>query len=237
LGKKRPRKVANLLLIFILLSFLFGCSPTSKKKTVTKEKLPSLNKEVIPLPPPQKKGKMSLEETLQKRRSKRRFESREVTLKQISQLLWACQGITEPSFGGRTAPSAGALYPLEVYVVKKDGVFHYLPEKHALIRIRKGDMRKELSNAALGQTPPAKAPVSFVITAVYSRTAAKYGERAERYVKLEAGHACQNLLLEVVALDLGGVPIGAFYDEQVQEVLSLPPQHEPLYIVPIGYPR
>ncbi len=179
---------------------------------------------------------MSLEETLQRRRSQRIFKSQDLTLEQISQLLWACQGITEPSFGGRTAPSAGALYPLEVYVVKKEGVFHYLPKEHALIRIKKGDVRKELAHTALGQDPPAKAPVSFVISAVYARTKIKYGERAERYVKLEAGHACQNLLLQAVALNLGGVPIGAFYDSEVQEVLSLPSDHEPLYIVPIGYP-
>jgi SagB-type dehydrogenase family enzyme len=228
---KRRKKFINLFFICILFFLFLGCAPAPEETS------PSFNKEVISLPSPQKKGEMSLEETLQKRRSKRVFESGELTLKQISQLLWACQGITDPSFGGRTAPSAGALYPLEIYVVKKEGVFHYLSEKHVLERIKKGDVRKELSDAALGQKPPAKAPVSFVITAVYSRTAAKYGERAERYVKLEAGHACQNLLLQAVALDLGGVPIGAFRDEQVQKVLSLPPQHEPLYIVPIGYPR
>jgi len=227
---KRRKKFINL--FFICLFFLLlGCAPASEETS------PPFNKEVISLPSPQKKGELSLEEILQKRRSKRVFEPRELTLKQISQLLWACQGITDPSFGGRTAPSAGALYPLEIYVVKKEGVFHYLPEKHALERIKKGDVRKELSDAALGQKPPAKAPVSFVITAVYSRTAAKYGERAERYVKLEAGHACQNLLLQAVALGLGAVPIGAFRDEEVQEALSLPSNRKPLYIVPIGYPK
>lgn len=233
---KRRKKFIILFLVFILLSIFLGCAPTPRE-TSPSFTSPSFNKELISLPSPQKKGEMSLEETLQRRRSKRAFEPQELTLKQISQLLWACQGITDPTFGGRTAPSAGALYPLEIYLVKKEGVFHYLPQKHALERIKKGDIKKELSDAALGQKFLAEAPANFVITAVYSRTAAKYGERAERYVKLEAGHACQNLLLQAVALGLGGVPIGAFFDEEVQKVLSLPSDHEPLYIVPIGYPK
>lgn len=192
--------------------------------------------ETIALPAPRYTGPLSLEEALRFRRSKREFAGKELSLDQISQLLWACQGITEPTFRGRTAPSAGALYPLEVYLVSKKGVFHYKPHGHVLAQIRKGDVRSQLAVAALNQHSVASAPVSVVIAAVYARTETKYGGRAERYVKLEAGHACQNVLLQAVALGLGAVPIGAFSDRDVQQVLSLPDDHEPLYIVPVGYP-
>ncbi len=234
--KIRLHKYILLLLILALLplkiSLTIGCNKDKGKKEGQKD----LNKKTIYLSPPQTKGEISLEETLQKRRSIRLYKDKDLTLEDISQLLWACQGITEPSFGGRTAPSAGALYPLELYLVNKGGIFHYLPKDHSLEKINKEDVRKKLSKAALNQEFIANAPVSIIITAIYKRTSIKYGKRAERYVKLEAGHACQNLLLQIVALDLGGVPTGAFEDRKVQEVLSLPKDHEPLYIVPIGYP-
>jgi SagB-type dehydrogenase family enzyme len=216
--------------LFLLL-VLVGCSrassPQAAKVTSPRE---------ISLPSPRFKSNVSLEEALAQRRSIRSYLNKDLNLNEISQLLWACQGITEPSFGGRTAPSAGALYPLEVYLVNSEGVFRYLPQKHALEEVIKEDVREELAVAALNQRPPAEAPVSFVITGVYERTARKYGARAERYVRLEAGHACQNLLLQAVVLNLGAVPIGAFYDEEVQKVLSIPSNHKPLYIVPVGYP-
>lgn len=154
---------------------------------------------------------------------------------QLSQLLWACQGITHTA-GLRTAPSAGALYPLEVYVATAEAVYHYVPQGHKLQLLRRGDVRPALSKAAVGQAPPAQAPLVFVITAVYQRTAQKYGERASLYVHLEAGHAAQNILLQAVALGLGGVPIGAFYEDQVRAALGLPADHEPLYIIPVGHP-
>jgi SagB-type dehydrogenase family enzyme len=192
--------------------------------------------EEMALPAPRLKGEMSLEETLTARRSVRQFTDEELTVEEISQLLWAAQGMTA-AWGGRTAPSAGALYPLEVYVVTADGLYHYLPQGHKAIVESKADLRGELWQAGLNQNAIREAPAVFIVTAVYARTEKKYGERAERYVKLEAGHAAQNLLLQVVALGLGGVPIGAFYDDQVQSALSLPSDHEPLYLIPIGHPR
>lgn len=205
----------------------------SLKKTVAWNK--STSKETVDLPEPDLKGKLSLEEALARRRSIRSYTKQELTLEQISQLLWAGQGITA-SWGGRTAPSAGALYPIELYLVKKDGVWHYLPQGHQMEKVKDGDVRLALAAAALAQAAPKDAPVTFIINGVYERTAVKYGDRAERYVKLEAGHVCQNILLQAVALDLGGVPIGAFNDTAIQKVLSIPSDHQPFYLVPIGYP-
>ena len=194
-------------------------------------------KEEIKLPAPKLKGTLSVEEAIYKRRSKRDFLPKDLSLEQISQLCFSAQGITEKSWGLRAAPSAGALYPLEIYLVKSDGVFHYIPEEHKLLSIVKGDRRDELAAAALGQSFIAEAPVDIVITAVYQRTRGKYGTRAERYVHIEAGHAAQNIHLQAVALGLGSVPIGAFFDEAVKSVLNLPKDHEPIYIIPVGYAR
>jgi SagB-type dehydrogenase family enzyme len=191
---------------------------------------------VINLPSPAQKGKMSLEEALKKRESVRSFSSDPLTKEDLSQLLWAVQGITR-NWGARTAPSAGALFPLEIYVVLKEGFFRYSPKGHNLIRIIQQDLRNTLSKAALGQNCIGEAPAVFVIAAVYERTSRKYGNRAERYVKMEAGHAGQNLLLQAVSLGLGAVPVGAFQDEQVQQALHLPVNHEPLYLIPVGWKR
>jgi SagB-type dehydrogenase family enzyme len=187
----------------------------------------------INLPSPAQKGKMSLEETLKNRKSVRNFSATPLTKEELSQLLWAAQGTTR-NWGARTAPSAGALFPLEVYVVLKEGVFHYSSREHRLARSLEQDVRNQLAYAALGQDCVQKAPAIFVIAAVYERTARKYGNRAERYVKMEAGHAGQNLLLQAVSLGLEAVPIGAFQDEKVKQVLNLPSNHEPLYLIPVG---
>jgi len=159
-----------------------------------------------------------------------------LSVEQLSQLCWAIQGITHPA-GYRTAPSAGALYPLEVYVLLPQGVYHYEPQAHTLTRWQEGDLRPALHAVALRQDAIVQAPAVFVITAVYERTEAKYGkQRSPRYVHLEAGHAAQNFLLQAVALGLGSVPIGAFYDQGVQEALNLPADHQPLYLLPVGVP-
>jgi SagB-type dehydrogenase family enzyme len=191
----------------------------------------------IPLPAPARSSKVALEETLYRRRSVREFSARPLTEQQIGQLLWAAQGITS-SDGLRTAPSAGALYGLEIYVVTSAGFYHYAPEGHQLERRSEDDLRPALCRAALDQESILGAGAVFVISAVYARIAAKYGkERGVRYAHLEAGHAAQNLLLQAVALGLGGVSVGAFRDEQVQNVLSLPADQSPLYLIPIGVPR
>ncbi len=193
--------------------------------------------ERIALPPPQRSGHMSLEETLARRRSVREFTSKPLSDHQISQLVWAAQGITHAE-GLRTAPSAGALYPLELYVASSAGFYLYDPQHHELQRRSSRDVRSALYEAALKQEAVRQASAVFVISAVYSRTAQKYGNaRAPRYVHMEAGHAAQNLLLEAVALGLEAVPVGAFDDAQVEKVLGLPTEEQPLYLIPAGYDR
>jgi SagB-type dehydrogenase family enzyme len=190
---------------------------------------------MMELPAPRTEGDLSLEEALAARRSVRDFTSEELTLEELSQLLWAAQGVTAP-WGGRTAPSAGALYPLEVYVATSQGVLHYLPDGHRAQSLATSDVRGALSEAAGGQAAVADAPAVLIITALPARTETKYGERTERYVHLEAGHAAQNVLLQAVALGLGGVPMGAFSDEEVARVLGLPRGEVALYLIPVGHP-
>jgi SagB-type dehydrogenase domain len=190
---------------------------------------------VIALPSPRTTGGAGLDDVLASRRSIRDFSDRRLTSEEVSQLLWAAQGITA-EWGGRTAPSAGALYPIEIYVATPDGLLHYLPEGHRVERLGDIDVRASLASSAGDQGALVDAPVVIVISSVIGRTEAKYGGRAERYVYLEAGHICQNILLEATALGLGAVPIGAFSDGEVRDVLGLPPDHTPVYLVPVGHP-
>lgn len=193
----------------------------------------------ITLPEPAYYSDTSLEETLLGRRSVRDYSEKPVTLQQLSQLLWAAQGITDPT-GKRTAPSAGALYPLEVYVVIGNveevapGVYAYEPETHTLRKIKNGDQRQSLAEVALNQESVRQGAIDIVITAIYERTTVKYGERGIRYVHIEAGHAAQNICLQAVALKMGAVTIGAFEDEGVLNVLGLSADEAPLYIIPAG---
>ncbi len=179
----------------------------------------------------------SIEECLAARRSIRGFTSDTLTTEQIATLLWAAQGITDTTRGFRTAPSAGATYPLEAYLVTAQGIFLYHPAAHKITLVKKGDKRVELTVACLGQVWVGKAPASIVLCAVPERTSRRYGERAMRYVWMEAGHAAQNILLEAVALGLGGVPIGAFSDEAVSKLLDLDKSTIPLYVLPVGIPK
>jgi SagB-type dehydrogenase family enzyme len=189
----------------------------------------------IPLPEPKIIGKMSVEEAIFRRRSERSFQPQELSLEQISQLLWAGQGITEKSWGFRAAPSAGALYPLTLYVVKKDGVFRYLPDGHKLLQISSEDKRPSLMRASLGQTAITEAPVVIVVAGNFRITEAKYGQRAYRYVNMEVGHVAENIHLQAVALGLVSVPIGAFWDDVVAKTLELPETQDPYYLIPVGY--
>jgi SagB-type dehydrogenase family enzyme len=203
------------------------------------EQLPELEGTVIGLPQPRYRGDVSLEEALLQRRSVREYTGEPLTLEEISQLLWAAQGITDPR-GFRTAPSAGGLYPLEVYLVAGEvagleaGVYKYRPQEHSLIRVVVGDRRENLCTAALGQVWVREAAADIVILAVYERTTVKYGDRGIRYVHLEAGHAAQNVCLQATALGLGTVTVGAFYDDEVQAVLGAPKNEKPLYVMPVG---
>ena len=195
-----------------------------------------LSAPILQLPLPERKRRMSLEEALAARRSVREFRREPITDRELSQLLWAAQGITTPE-GLRTATSAGALYPLDVWVATASGFYHYEPHKHRLTRHLERDLRPDIHRPALMQEAILQAPVVIVIAAVYERTAQKYGEqRTPRYVHMEAGHSAQNLLLEAVALGLGGVLIGAFNDREVERVLSLPADQKPLYLIPVGHP-
>jgi SagB-type dehydrogenase family enzyme len=191
---------------------------------------------------PRRDGPLSLEKVIQERRSIRDYRHDAVHLADLAQLLWAAQGITGPTDGHRAAPSAGALYPLEVYVVAgnvtglEPGVYKYEPQGHALTELRAGDVRNELYQAALRQECVRDAAVVVVLSAVYQRTSMKYGQRTERYVYVEIGHAAENLLLQAVSLGLGSVPVGAFDDALVKEVLRLPEKEAPLYLLPVGKP-
>ena len=196
-----------------------------------------LSTPILQLPGPDRKGRMSLEEALAARRSVREFRREPLTDRELSQLLWAAQGVTSPD-GLRAAPSAGALYPLEVWVATASGFFHYEPQQHRLTRHLERDLRPDIHRAAFMQEAILQAPAILVIAAVYERMARKYGEqRTPRYVHMEAGHSAQNLLLEAVALGLGGVLIGAFNDREVERVLSLPADQKPLYLIPVGHPH
>lgn len=196
---------------------------------------------LIKLPDPITKGTVSLEEAIALRRSERSYAKLPLKLEQISQILWSAQGITDRR-GFRAAPSAGATYPLEIYAVVKDGgvdgleagVYRYIPEKHALELVKEGDYSAELMSACLDQDWVGKAPLNIVIVAIYERTTRRYGERGKRYVYMEVGHVGQNIYLQATAIGLGTVAIGAFYDDEVKKVLSLPKEEVPLYVMPIG---
>lgn len=196
---------------------------------------------IVELPAPAVDGDVSIERALEQRRSVRTFADRPIGLAQAGQLLWAAQGRTDPR-GFRTAPSAGALYPLEAYLVAgrilglEAGVYHYQGDRHRLERVAEGDRRRDLAAEALGQSAVADAAAVIALGAVHARTKRKYGGRAQRYVHMEAGHAAQNVLLQASALGLGAVPIGAFHDAGVHDTLDLATAVEPLYLLPVGQP-
>lgn len=199
--------------------------------------------ERLSLPPPSFKGTVSVEEAIKARRTVRRFASRALTLAQLSQLLWAADGITDPRRGYRAAPSAGALYPLDLYVAVGErqvedlaaGVYHYLPEQHALELQQKGEARMAVARASLYQSWMAEAPIMVIITGEYARCTRKYGERGVIYTYIEAGHVGQNLFLQAEALGLGAGIVGAFENRAVIQALGLPAAHDPILIMPVGY--
>lgn len=234
-------KAVPLLLAFSVFFIAAGCQPDDEA-----EVLPVNNGEtkpeamdIIRLPEPRYDGDVSLEQSLLERRSTRNYSGESLTLAEVSQLLWAAQGITDAR-GFRTAPSAGALYPLELYIIAGNveglpsGIYHYLPEDHEIELLSEGDVRNELAEAALSQSAVRDGAISVVITAIYERTTGKYGERGIRYVHIEVGHAAQNMCLQAAAMGLGLVTIGAFHDQVVAELLLLPADEEPLYIIPVG---
>ena len=196
----------------------------------------------VTLPAPKTDGVMSVEAALAKRRSVRAYGKEALALANVSQLLWAGQGVSSPG-GFRTAPSAGALYPLELYLVVGNvdeldtGVYKYVPSNHTLIHWRDGDRRGALSRAAWWQSSIKDATAVLVCTGVVERTQRKYGGRAERYMLIEVGHASQNVFLQAQSLNLGTVVVGAFRDRATKRVLALPENEEVLYLMPLGMRR
>ncbi len=194
----------------------------------------------VKLPDPEISDRSRFEELIAKRRSVRRYTDKKLSISVISRFLWAVQGISSKE-GLRTAPSAGALYPLEIHIVTgegneiESGTYRYVPDEHTLVKEITGDMREKLSKAALSQPMIKNAPVSIVISAVYPRITSKYGKRGLMYTHMEAGHAAQNVYLLGAELGIGTCAIGAFEDEEVRKALKLPANEEPLYILPLGY--
>ncbi|STX37388.1 SagB/ThcOx family dehydrogenase [Legionella feeleii] len=221
--------IVGVIILSLVMQGINKPSPSSRVRAETKIKLPA----------PLYDSTTSLEKALKQRRSIRQYKEDAITLQQVSQLLWAAQGITSPE-GFRTAPSAGALYPLEIYLVSGNvrdlptGVYHYLPAENALQLMVKGDKRTALTAAALQQNSIKFAPVNIVMTAMYARTTKKYGNRGKQYVHMEIGHAAQNVCLQATSLGLGTVIIGALDEPAFRAILALPKEETPLYIMPVG---
>ena len=199
--------------------------------------------DIVPLPTPDETSDVSVEEAIANRRSRREYGESALTRDELGQLLWAAQGVTERTSGFRAAPSAGALYPLEMYVIVgtpgvtdlETGLYRYRPANHELIRDELGNVQSELRVAALDQEDVEKAAVDIVMCAVDEQTTQQYGDRGRtRYVPMEAGHAGENLYLQAEALDLATVSIGAFEDDRVRDTVGIPTDQRPLYIFPVG---
>lgn len=217
--------------VLVILSIIFVSQITGVSKVWAAD--------TVRLPKAKISGDVSIEEALQKRRSIRSYQDQALTVTQLAQLLWAAQGISDPR-GFRTAPSAGATYPLETYAVVgsvvglEAGLYKYLPEQHALKKVVSGDVRENLASACYGQSWVRKGAVSIVFAAENERTTGRYGKRGLRYIDMEAGHASQNIYLQAVSLGLGTVAIGAFSESRVKSVLKLPDEEVPVYLMPIG---
>jgi len=240
----------KIIILFIIIFFLAGCKPTEqsqKSKAVIENS--DTSHLTYKLPAPRVVGVKSVEESINTRRSHRNFIDKELTVDQLSQILWAAYGVTKPRSdypflrgGLRTAPSAGALYPLEIYVLVgkvngiEPGLYRYISQDHKIVRTIDKDLRKELCTATYNQQMIADAPAVLFYSAIYSRCTSKYGSRGrERYVCMDLGHSAENVYLQAEALNLGTCAIAAFNDKLVSKFLQLPKEEEPLYIMPIGY--
>ncbi len=223
----------------ILLSlFVYGGIFKKKVRLKPEISVDQIRQNYVILPKPRYKSGVSVEEAILHRRSRRLYKQKPITLGQLSQVLWAAQGITGQigDYKLRAAPSAGALYPIEIYIVLPKGVYHYLPSEHGLEKVKDGNLLPALAKAGLDQRWIKEASCDIVITAVYERTMAKYGQRGPKYAIMEAGAVAENIYLQGESLGLGTVSTGAFMDERVQEVLGIPEDRRPLFIMPLGYP-
>jgi SagB-type dehydrogenase family enzyme len=222
--------------ILILSILLLGVSPCLRAQEVKEKTAVS---QTIKLPQPVLKSNFSLEQALAERRSIRSYTDDPLTLSEISQLLWAAQGVTDTKTGHRTAPSAMAKYPLELYVVAANvkglasGLYHYQPTEHNLVLVKPGDVRTDLSTQPTVKT----APAVFLFTGVYERIGTRFGDRSKMFVFLEAGHAAQNLCLQATALHLGTVTVGGIDPVSLKKAVSLPENEDALYVLPVGKPK
>lgn len=177
------------------------------------------------LPPPNYTG-LSVEEAIAERRSVREYSNEGISLQELSQILWAAQGITDEG-GKRAAPSAGALYPIELYIVPSRieglscGIYHYVPSGHKLVLFKEGNFSEGVYHASNGQQHVRDAAAVIIFTAVRERTAQKYGESADTLIAMEAGHISENILLQSVSLDLGAVPVGGFDQGALDQLLGI----------------
>jgi SagB-type dehydrogenase family enzyme len=189
------------------------------------------NATTIQLPQPSKSGGMALTEALATRRSLRTFADKPLNQAEISQLLWAAQGVTDDK-GHRTAPSANAQYYLRIYMASADGFFEYVPSGHQLKKLQAQDLRAKLSVQPAVKT----APFVLVIAGEFERAGEKYGaDKGAKVINLEAGHVAENVLLQATALGLGAVPVAGFEPKDAQKAASLPAQHMPIYLLPVGH--
>ena len=224
-----------LVLIGGIVIVMITLQPTKKNNSYEADE----TTDIIELPEPSYTSDITIEEALLTRRSIRQYSEKPLKLSDISQLLWAAQGITNVQ-GYRTAPSAGALYPLEVYVAAgnvnnlPDGIYRYESRGHTLARIDEGDKRTELSAAASSQYWIKESAAVIVFSAIQKRTTKKYGERGVRYVHMEVGHAAQNVYLQAISLDIGTVVVGAFNDNEVKTIVNMTDEEQPLCIMPVG---
>lgn len=231
-GQRQRRGLPALCAAVSAAALAVGCAASAPTAML---RAPVTTVRVVALPAPDTHGTVPLEQAIHDRRSQRTFLSQPLPLAVIGQLLWAGQGVTDAQ-GRRAAPSAGGLYPLELYVVTVGGLLHYLPEGHRALVSEGPDLRRDLQSAALDQPAVGDAPAVIVIASVTGRTAAKYGHQATDFVNREAGHAAQNMLLEATALELSAVPIGGFNPSRAGLVLGLPADEDVLYLLPVGYP-
>jgi len=227
---KRLFLVFNFMLIFAMAILMLLPLCLMDSSALAQEKSSG---EALKLPPPRYESEVSIEKALLERRSIRSYKEEPLTLNDLSQILWAAQGITEPKKGLRTAPSPRAVYLLEIYVLPGNvtnlpmGMYKYQPQGHELVKIADGDKKAELFNA-VGQASIKNAPAVLVLSGLSEKT------QRPTWMYLEAGHAAQNVYLQAVSLKMGGVVIGGFKDDDVRKVLNLSEKEQPLYIMPIG---
>ena len=239
----------KLYFLVILLASLVACNNTETEHPQSKLTKIEGAQLAYNLPSPRTDGSISVERALSKRRSQRSFVDKAISAEDLSQVLWAAYGVTQPApdrptlrGGFRAAPSAGGLYPFEIYVLItkvngiEPGVYKYISEEHKIVRTIDKDIRNEFAAAALGQNHIKEAPVNIFYCAIYSRMTKKYGDRGrDRYVCMDLGHSAQNVYLQAEALNLGTCAIGAFSDDKIAEVMQLPEEEVPLYIMPLGH--